>query len=239
MLLLSWNLFHGRSLPPTRGALAAEFAERLAEWRWDVALLQEAPPWWPAELARLLGAEQRMALTSRNSLPALRRAVARRDAELLKSNGGGCNAVLSRLHIVEHDSMRLRSWPERRVAQLVRLSDGACVVNLHASTRRVRAERELGQLWQRALHFAGGAPLILGGDLNLSEPASPGTDIVHVAAHNVDHVFARGFATASDAQLLERRVALGDRRVELSDHAPLSVDVGEPNSPREPGRRAP
>lgn len=227
MLILSWNLFHGRSVPPSRRALADEFAAKLAAWRWDVALLQEVPPWWPAELARALGADQRTALTSRNSLPALRSAVARRDPELLKSNGGGCNAVLSRLRIVEHHTMRLRSWPERRVAQLIRLSDGACVVNLHASTRRARAERELAQLWQRALQFAGGAPLILGGDLNLREPAAPGTAIAHVAAHNVDHVFARGFAAAGQAQVLERSVSLGDRQIELSDHAPLRVDVGE------------
>ena len=238
MLLLSWNLFHGRCLPPTHGALAAQFAAKLAEWPWDVALLQEVPPWWPAELAAALAVEQRTALTSRNSLPALRRAVARRDAELLKSNGGGCNAVLSRLNIVEHDTMRLASWPERRVAQLVRLYDGACVVNLHASTRRARAEQELARLWQRALRFADGAPLILGGDLNLREPVAPGADIAHVAAENVDHIFTRGFATAGEAQVLARSVALGARRVELSDHAPLSVDVGEPTGSHESGRRA-
>jgi endonuclease/exonuclease/phosphatase family metal-dependent hydrolase len=238
MLLLTWNLFHGRSLPPTRGALAAQFAAKLAEWPWDVALLQEVPPWWPAEFAAALGAEQRIALTSRNSLPALRRAVARRDAELLKSNGGGCNAVLSRLPIVEHDTMRLRSWPERRVAQLVRLGGGACAVNLHASTRPALARQELARVWQRALQFADGAPLILGGDLNLREPVTPRMDIAHVVAENVDHVFTRGLATEGDAQVLARSVALGARRVELSDHAPLSVDLGEPTGAREAGRGA-
>ncbi len=121
MLVLSWNLFHGRSLPPARHDLLAQFAARLAELEWDVALLQEVPPWWPRELARAAGAEQRAAMTSRNSLLALRRALARRDPELMKSNGGGCNAILARTPIAEHAALRLRVWPERRVAQLARL----------------------------------------------------------------------------------------------------------------------
>ena len=29
-----------------------EFAAALAGWEWDVALLQEVPPWWPPALAR-------------------------------------------------------------------------------------------------------------------------------------------------------------------------------------------
>src|SRR5438270_138694 len=52
MRVLSWNLFHGRSLPPSRSGLAEPFARLIAAWEWDVALLQEVPPWWPDELAR-------------------------------------------------------------------------------------------------------------------------------------------------------------------------------------------
>ncbi len=225
MRILTWNLFHGRSLPPSRVELVDRFIAKLAEWPWDVALLQETPPWWPAKLARSLGVEQRTALTSRNSLQALRRALARRDPELLKSNGGGCNAMLSRGGIVEHDTLPLRYWPERRVAQLLRLDTGVCVVNLHASTRPARAREELARAWQRALQFADGAPLILGGDLNLQAPDVPGATATHVAAHHVDHLFARGLAPAGEARVLDRSVALGASRIELSDHAPLSVEL--------------
>ena len=45
--VLTWNLFHGRSVPGARRSLLDEFAARLAEWEWDVALLQEVAPWWP------------------------------------------------------------------------------------------------------------------------------------------------------------------------------------------------
>ena len=232
MRVLTWNLFHGRSLPPARGALLAQFAAKLAEWEWDVALLQEVPPWWPQQLAHVCGAEQRAALTSRNSSLALRRAVAERRPELIKSNGGGCNAILSRVPISEHTTLRLRLWPERRVAQLVRLRDGTCVVNFHASTRRARAEQELARLWERALAWAGGEarrPLILGGDLNLREPRAPGVEVEHVAAHEVDHLFARGLARVAEAaELLDRCATLGSQPCELSDHAPLRVQLGVP-----------
>lgn len=231
VLVLSWNLFHGRSLPATNHSLYDEFAAKLGEWSWDVALLQEVPPWWPQRLAGELGAEQRSALTSRNSLPALRQAIAERDPELLKSNGGGCNAILSRVPIAEHSTLRLRRWPERRVAQLTRLQDGTCVVNVHASTRPARAMHELERLWAHVLDWAGADRLILGGDLNVRSAAPVPATVVHAAASGVDHVFARGLApaTASDSESggpsafgrPSREIVLDGCRVELSDHAPL------------------
>src|SRR5262245_41458717 len=135
MRVLTWNLFHGRSQPPAGRELFAEFAAALAAWDWEVALLQEVPPWWPPRLADTAGAEQRTALTSRNSLLLLRRALAVRWPDAIKSNGGGCNAVLARASIVEHHRLRLRTLPERRVAQLVRLRDGTCLANYHGSSR--------------------------------------------------------------------------------------------------------
>jgi endonuclease/exonuclease/phosphatase family metal-dependent hydrolase len=192
-------------------------------------LLQEVPPWWPTPLAQACAAEQRSALTSRNSLLGLRRALAQRRPELLKANGGGCNAVLSRMPIAAAATLRLRLWPERRVAQFLRLGDGTCVVNFHASTRRVRAEQELARLSQRALAWAETAPLMLGGDLNLREPQALGGELEHVAAHEVDHLFARGLARTSDAELLDRYATLGSQRRELSDHVPLCARVEVPH----------
>ncbi len=250
VLVLGWNLFHGRSLPPTGRSLFDEFAAKFGEWSWDVALLQEVPPWWPQRLADELGVDQRSALTSRNALPGLRRALAERRPELLKSNGGGCNAILSRVPIAEHSAVRLRRWPERRIAQLVRLQDGTCVVNLHAGTRPAHAMQELERLWPRALDWARANPLILGGDLNLRAPPSAlvpapkpasapseasmhGDALVHVAGSGVDHVYAKGLLPAeesADASGSEgasgrpsRAIVLDGRRVELSDHAPLLV----------------
>ena len=73
MLVLTWNLFHGRSVPDAPRGQLADFAARLAGWEWDIALLQEVPPWWPPELGRACRAGARTALTSRNWLLPLSR----------------------------------------------------------------------------------------------------------------------------------------------------------------------
>jgi endonuclease/exonuclease/phosphatase family metal-dependent hydrolase len=223
--VLSWNLFHGRSLPPAEHQLQDRFAELIAGWEWDVALLQEVPPWWPPLLARTAGARQRTALTSRNALLALRRAVAERRPELIKSNGGGCNAILARTEILEHRALRLRVWPERRVAQLARLADGTCVVNFHGSARSALAAEELERLWERALAWAAKDRLVLGGDLNLRSPSAPAENVVHVAQRDVDHIFVRGLEPLGAAQLLDRTVAPAGGEAQLSDHIPLAVSL--------------
>ena len=108
--VLTWNLFHGRSVPSAGRDLLNEFAARLNGWAWDVALLQEVPPWWPPLLARACGAEHRLVLTSRNSLLPLRRAISSRNPDLLKSNGGGCNAILVRGGGGGSSSRRPTAW---------------------------------------------------------------------------------------------------------------------------------
>lgn len=123
MRVLVWNLFHGRAEPPAGRPLLREFADALAGWEWDVALLQEVPPWWPPLLAGPCRADVRTALTSRNQLLAARRAIASRAPDRLKSNGGGANAILVRgpWTISAHGRLRLRLRPERRVVHAVRI----------------------------------------------------------------------------------------------------------------------
>ncbi|MBA2515967.1 MAG: hypothetical protein H0V22_01395, partial [Solirubrobacterales bacterium] len=77
--VLTWNLFHGRAQPPAGRPLLAEFSRALAQWEWDVALLQEVPPWCPPLLPRApRPSEHRADLTSPNGCLPLRRAIARR-----------------------------------------------------------------------------------------------------------------------------------------------------------------
>jgi endonuclease/exonuclease/phosphatase family metal-dependent hydrolase len=217
ILILTWNLFHGRAQPAAGRPLAAEFAATLAGWDWDVALLQEVPPWWPAPLARACAADARMELTSRNSLLRARRAIASRNPDLITANGGGCNALLVRAgEIVDHRARELTRRPERRVMHGVRLRDGGWVVNLHASTHPPERRRaDLLGAAATALEWAGDAPLVFGGDLNSRRPAFPG--LRHVAGHHVDHVFTRGWAAAGAGELLDAGP--------LSDHRPLRVRV--------------
>jgi endonuclease/exonuclease/phosphatase family metal-dependent hydrolase len=216
MRVLTWNLFHGRSVPDTRRALLPEFSAALAGWDWNVALLQEVPPWWPRELARACGAQERSVRTSRNALLPLRRAVAERRPDLIKSNGGGANAILVRGPILAHARLRLRVWPERRVVHAVRLGDG-WVGNLHASTHpdaRVRADHARAAAFLARL--AGADPALLGGDLNLPDPRAEG--FTDAGGHRIDRFLLRGgWTVAGRAHVLDRHG--------LSDHLPVAIEV--------------
>jgi endonuclease/exonuclease/phosphatase family metal-dependent hydrolase len=222
MRVLTWNLFHGRSVPPSGRSLLAEFADALAGWEWDVALLQEVPPWWPDPLARAARAEQRTVLTSRNWLLPLRRAISSRNPDILKSNGGGANAILVRGGgIRDHRTRRLTWLPEQRWAHGVRLASGAWVVNLHATTQpdsedKPRTKADCAKALAAAREWAGGAPLVFGGDLNLKgRPELPG--LRHVAGNHVDHILVDGFEAAGRGEVLDRGP--------LSDHPPVAVTL--------------
>jgi endonuclease/exonuclease/phosphatase family metal-dependent hydrolase len=221
MRVLTWNLFHGRAQPPAGHDLQPRFAAALAGWDWDVALLQEVPPWWPPALARACDAEARSALTSRNALPALRRAIARRAPDLIGANGGGANAILVRPAagaIADHRRVLLRRWPERRVCHAVALrGDGVVwVANLHAQVHSARrAQADIERAGDTLLAWAGDAPALLGGDFNVRAPVAPGFE--PLGGHGVDHVFGRGWKAPGAPELPER--------ANLSDHAPVIVCV--------------
>jgi endonuclease/exonuclease/phosphatase family metal-dependent hydrolase len=212
MRVLTWNLLHGRSVPPTGRDLFDEFAGALVGWEWDVALLQEVPPWWPPALAARLHADQRLVLTSRNALLPVRRAIATRWPDAIKSNGGGANAILVRGDTVaEHRWRRLCVWPERRWVHAVRLRDtDVWVANLHGGG----AVRDAHRAAESALRWAGERHVILGGDFNIRDLSLDGFS--YAGGHSVDLVFVRGFTTV-DCEVPDRGT--------LSDHAPVLVTV--------------
>lgn len=217
MRVLTWNLYHGRAEPPAGRDLLPEFAAALAGWDWDVALLQEVPPWWPAPLGRACGASARMALTSRNELLPVRRWLATRRPDLMKSSGGGCNAILVRgRRITDHRRLRLRWLPERRVVHGVRLGDGTWMANVHAQVRpHAETRRDLALAGAAALSWAQTSPVILGGDCNVTDPDIAG--FAHLGGRGVDHVLGRGLEATGRREVPDRGT--------LSDHAPVIVPV--------------
>ena len=222
MDVLTWNLFHGLSQPRAGRSLFGDYARLLAGWRWDVALLQEVPPWWARPLAERSQASMRMRLTNRSELWPLRERLTRLWPDGMQVIGGGSNVILVRgARIAEHRTCRLRWLPMRRWTHAVRLEGGAWVANIHSHTRdheadtpRERPEADLRTAVTALLGWAGEAPALIGGDFNLRSPSHP--EMTRAKGPYLDHVLARGFE-AGRVQVPERGT--------LSDHPPVLVSL--------------
>jgi endonuclease/exonuclease/phosphatase family metal-dependent hydrolase len=265
---LTWNLFHGRDFPPNpelrtwrsrllrteerdathaqvNRSLRAEFAEVLAELAWEIALLQEAPAPWLDELARRSRAKGDLVLTSRRLVPPVQRALAEWNPDLIASWEGGSNMVLVRApaRIAETRRLTVATHPEHRRMLFARIAAPGgrelCVANVHLSTdvRQARSEAERAAAW--AVHWAGAAPLVFGGDLNLRPALTPEPfDLLRdrlglappTSNRAIDHLLARGLRlveppTALPPEAREREQADG-LRIRLSDHAPVAASFG-------------
>jgi endonuclease/exonuclease/phosphatase family metal-dependent hydrolase len=262
---ISWNLFHGRDFPPdpalfTRRSrllrakernathvqvnrdLRAEFCRLLAAAEWDVALLQECPPRWRDALASACGADAHMALTSRNSLGALRALAARLNPDLVASGEGGSNLTLVRAAgllggIAERRELTIHAGrPERRAMAFTRTASGLCIANLHATNDRPElAAEDVLRAAEAATGWAGEAPLLFGGDLNLRPQESPAVfaelrerfgRAAPIAPNAIDHILVRGLKTVAGPHRWppERRELPEDgRALRLSDHTPVEA----------------
>jgi endonuclease/exonuclease/phosphatase family metal-dependent hydrolase len=157
-------------------------------------------------------------ITSRNWGARLRRAVAVRWPDLIKSNGGGANAILVREQvIVEHRRTSLCLWPERRWVHAVATAGGTWLANLHTEATAAQGA-EAAQLVRR---WAGAMPAVLGGDFNVS-PADLDQPLgdagfSYLGGSGTDLIYAAGFTSQPEAHALERG--------KLSDHAPVLVSL--------------
>jgi endonuclease/exonuclease/phosphatase family metal-dependent hydrolase len=276
LIVLSWNVFHGRDAPPNPALhtlrsrvlrrsehddthvqvnrpLREEFAQLIADAQWDVCLLQEAPPYWDAELARATGAASYVTLTSRNWLAPLRARLGWWNPDLLGSWEGGSNITLVRAPwriAGAPRSLLLNSLPgrglrERRRMAFVRVRDAdgdVGIANLHLTAgSRPAAEREALRAAATAVRWAGAAPLVLGGDFNLRPRATGVFDRLEreyglatpTAPDALDHLLGRGLdvirpPTRWLPECREQTVAVGleTRRLRLSDHSPVEATYG-------------
>ena len=236
--VLTWNLFHGRDFPPpapthadAKRPLLREFAEVLSRERWDIALLQEAPPRWLEPLGRACRASGVSLLTSRNEPRRPREWIAERRPDLIKSNEGGSNQILWRSpwrFTGKRSRLTVAMWPERRRVVLAELehpqAGRVTVANMHLTAGDPpRAAAEL----RRAREAAGPGPAILGGDLNVRPFQAPaayeGLGPV-TGPKSIDHVFGIGLEVVEPPRRLEperRELRDGELLVRLSDHAPV------------------
>lgn len=269
---IAWNLFHGRDFPPDPALftwrsrllrvserndthvqvnrdLLDEFATMLAGTEWDVALLQETPPRFAAPLAEACGAESHRVLTSRNGLGALRAAAARLNPDLIASGEGGSNLTLVRRGgalggIVERRGLAIHEGrPERRAMALTRTASGVCVANLHATSNvPPMAAADVLLAARAAVEFAGKAPLLFGGDLNLRPRRNPEVfaELAEryglgepTAPDAIDHLLVRGatvLAQPTPWEPARREIDQDGLALRLSDHAPVQAGFETTNA---------
>ena len=98
----------------------------------------------------------------------------------MASGEGGSNLTLVRVPgrlggIAERRELAIHEGaPERRAMAFTRTASGLCIANLHATNDRPKlAAEDVLQAARAATEWAGGAPLIFGGDLNLRPAENP------------------------------------------------------------------
>jgi endonuclease/exonuclease/phosphatase family metal-dependent hydrolase len=272
--VLCWNLFHGRDFPPDADLrtwrsrllrldesndthvqvnrdLTPEFAALLAGAAWDLAMLQECPPRFAGPLARASAAEYHRVLTSRNELGFWRAFLARQNPDLMASGEGGSNTTLVRVPgklggIAERRELEIHAGePERRAMAFTRTASGICIANLHATNDQPPlAIADVLLAAEAASGWAGDAPLIFGGDLNLRPAEDPGLftklaqnfglDSPTTGAKKIDHVLVRGLqVVAAPAQWPpeRREIPLDGKALRLSDHAPVEARFATKDPP--------
>jgi endonuclease/exonuclease/phosphatase family metal-dependent hydrolase len=268
VLIRTWNVFHGNTKPPQRdGFLREAVALALADEP-DVLCLQELPAWalpripsW-TEYAVAPALAEPPSLGPLPSTATIGRAVTYLHAGLLRSAfSGQANAILvsPRLRLLEEhlcvlNPRRFRraqaewlslgrlarlAWTkERRVCQVVRLSDGArtlLVANLHATSYPPDERMADAELLRAFVYVDGlaepGEPIAVAGDFNVTFERS--RTLLDVSSEEwgfsrpgpgIDQVLVRGFAITSGPtrwppERRERNGAL------LSDHTPVDLVV--------------
>jgi endonuclease/exonuclease/phosphatase family metal-dependent hydrolase len=226
ILVRSWNVFHGNTLPPTRRSHLREMIELAASGSPDVVCLQEIPVWAVPRLAEWSRMRAFAAVARRGMRPSgLAGWITRLDNGLLRSAiAGQANVVLVARGHDAADLGHLRiseRGREPRVCHAVRIGRDV-VANLHASTDPPAAAAEIA----RAQAFAEGLAetreaVVLAGDFNL---VAHGIDGYSAPGPGIDHVLVRG-AAASQLTVWPDARRVQNGRV-LSDHAPVELVIG-------------
>ena len=231
MLVRSWNLFHGNTLPPGRRSRLERMVHLATEDQPDVLCLQEVPLWALSRLPRWSGMSVRQVVTHRALLGAwLGGAITLLHNGFFRSGlAGQANAILLArgLDPLAHRSVRIdERRREPRFCHAVRL-ERLVVANLHATNDFRRPQvpaAEVARAEAFVTEVAGGLPCVLAGDFNLQAEHVRELAGWSALGPGIDHVLVRGLSASPLAVWpVERRRHNG---VVLSDHSPVEVSIG-------------
>ena len=231
MLVRSWNLFHGNTLPPGRRSRLEEMVRLATEDRPDVLCLQEVPLWALSRLPGWSGMTVRHVVTRRAVLGTwLGGAITRLHNGFFRSAlAGQANAILLApgLEALAHRTLRIdERRAEPRFCHAARLEE-LVVGNLHATNDFRRPEVPAAEILRGEAFvtgFAGALPCILAGDFNVRAEHMPELPGWSAVGPGIDHVLVRRLsASPLSVWPVERRLHNG---AVLSDHAPVEVTIG-------------
>ena len=182
-----------------------------------------------------------------SNLTLVRRRGAQFHSAVIYPSYGGINHSGSLGEVVERRELAIHEgWPERRAMAFTRIAgegDDAplCVANLHASADRPElATEDVLRAAEAATGWAGEAPLLFGGDLNLRPEESPAVfaelrERFGLAAptgpHAIDHLLVRGLEVVEPPHLWppgRRELREHGLALRLSDHAPVEARFATP-----------
>jgi endonuclease/exonuclease/phosphatase family metal-dependent hydrolase len=232
LVLRTWNLFHGNTVPPRRHAYLREMVELIAAGGPAVVCLQEIPLWALPRLGDWSGMQAVTAVARGPRLHSAelgRRLTTLNHGVLRSAVTGQANAILvAPQHELDAERTLVVSRSgERRVCHVVRLDRRIAVVNFHvtggaAADEQFRAVADFAEaLDAEAAILAGDANLGPGDgttyrllrERGFSEPL-PGS---------IDQIVVRGLASSPPFAWPEERRRVGGRL--LSDHAPVELTV--------------
>jgi len=220
LLVRTWNLFHGNSLPPERRAYLREMVELVTADRPDVVCLQEVPAWALGRLERWSGMRAIGAVAAEPLLRSaeLGRLVTDLHHGILRSAvTGEALAILLSPSLAIAGERRERVGPNR-VLLGITLEDGTFVGDFHVTGGEPAEEQ-----FRTVVGLAGDGPAVLAGDANLRPPYELEGWSEPLAA-SIDQILVRGLpSTPPVAWPADRRRIDGKL---LSDHAPVEATVG-------------
>ncbi len=236
LLVRTWNLYHGRTHPPSSTLQLERMVRLVTADAPDVVALQEAPLWAVDDLEDWSGMSASWAMTMPALLGPFARRVTDTDPVRFRSSlTGQANALLVNPHfevgrhrrIVLNPGLSRKDWllrgGQRRVCQALEVDargERIVLANLHASKHpdhRLVAE-EIG----RAEAFVASADrCLLFGDFNVDRyPVRGFTEPID----GIDQILVRGFSLERGPEPWAEERRRVDGAV-LSDHAPVEAVI--------------